>query len=769
MLQEVFIRILNMSLTGAVVIAAVLLLRMVLRRAPKSISYGLWAVVLFRLLCPVSFSLPVSLLGMINAPAAQQGTVQYIPEEFSAGPETEVLLQVPGAGDETFFPEDENRTASAQGGPEPARSQTESTQNREGAIGTSLRKLPGAAGILWCTGCLAMLLYGGISLAVFIRGLRGAYEMEEQETAAEQGLLRWGKWPVPRIYCKEKLPTSFVLGVFRPRIYLPEGMKQEELRFVLLHEQIHILRGDHMIRMISYLALCIHWFNPLVWVAFFLSGRDMEMSCDEAVIRRLGSGIKKEYSASLLKLATGKPIFSGAPLAFGEGDTGSRIRNVLKYKKPGAMLAGIAVIVGILAAVFLAANPGEEETTDPGERGDMPVTAQQGMPEADGQGEMLQQGTGSEEETVETVTAGQDGLPQEAAAAEAEEAGGLPAEESTQPDGQKEGSGNGRLQAYDLRALYPSYDTETPERQREILQSLDRGEALTLERLRELLEEPEPLLEYYAGYQETSWQDAQDNGITSREAGMNCWIRDPETGADLRLDIRFAEDNSINSIDLERRNDSLAAWLYDRNTFYYGYSSNRFEQMDALNKTGELFQWIESYGFPPDIYIYIRPDQFWTDPAAEWKGMTYKWWDEENEWEAGSSEWGPREWRVPAAIMQVPAEDFLIFTDGVLSEVQLNYNHAERAMEWEPVEYCEEQAMICMFNVDQYTLLEEEEAAEAGNPIPEEYLTADIWYVCIGREDSPWCYLISMNKRYFSQEDAVVFAQSIRFRESAWQ
>ena len=233
MLQEAFIRILNMSLTGTVVIAAVLLLRLVLRRAPKSISYGLWAVVLFRLLCPVSFSLPVSLLGMVNAPAAQQGTVQYIPEEFSVGPETEVLLPVPGT--ETFFPEDENWTASAQNGPEPARSQTKSTQNREGAIGTSLRKLPGAAGILWCTGCLAMLLYGGISLAVFIRGLRGAYEMEEQETAAGQGLLRWGKWPVPWIYYKEKLPTSFVLGVFRPRIYLPEGMnlpeemKQEEL------------------------------------------------------------------------------------------------------------------------------------------------------------------------------------------------------------------------------------------------------------------------------------------------------------------------------------------------------------------------------------------------------------------------------------------------------------------------------------------------------------------------------------------------------------
>ncbi len=305
----------------------------------------------------------------------------------------------------------------------------------------------------------------------------------------------------------------------------------------------------------------------------------------------------------------------------------------------------------------------------------------------------------------------------------------------------------------------------------EILQSLDRGEVLTLERLRELLEEPEPLLELYAGYQETSWQEAYDNGSTSSEAGMNCRIRDPKTGADFLLRIRFAEDNSISKIDLERCNDYLAVWLYDRH-FYSGYSSNKFEQMDAINVTGELFQWIEKYGFPPDIYLYIRPDQFRTDLGADlegWSGMTYRWPEEENEWANGSSDWGYPEWRAPACIMRMPTEDRLTFTDGILSEVRLLYNHAEPVMEWEPMEYCEEQAMLCMFNVDQYALTEIDEAAQAGNPIPEEYQTADIWYVCIAREDSPWCYVITMNQRHFSKEDAEVFARSMRFREAAWQ
>lgn len=748
MLQECFIRILNMSLTGAAVTLAVLLLRLLLRRAPKSISYCLWAVVLFRLLCPVSFSLPVSLLGTMNAPAAQQGEVQYIPEDFSDDSEQEVLSPVPGAVNEASPEKEENRTASA--------------QNQGETSGTLLQKLAETAGILWCAGVLAMVLYGGISLTVFKRSLKGAYEMEEQETAAEQGLLHWGKVPVSRIYCKEKLPTSFVLGVIRPRIYLPEGMTQEERRYVLLHEQIHIRRGDHIIRMVSYLALCIHWFNPLVWAAFFLSGRDMEMSCDEAVLRRLGSDVKKEYSASLLTLATGKRIFCGAPLAFGEGDTGSRIRNVLKYKKPGAILVGAAAAVGILAAVFLLANPGAEEGSDPsgqemrgtGETAEDQMLSGQETSGADEQEETPgQQDTGGEEETTGTA-----------------EADGQHMQDSDSADGQGDDSAAAQP-VYDLRELYPSYDTETPQRQLEILQSLDRGEVLTLERLRELLEEPEPLLEFYAGYQETSWQEAYDDGRISSDAGMNCRIRDPKTGADFLLRIRFAEDNSISCIDLERCNDYLAAWLYDRH-FYSGYSSNKFEQMDAINETGELFQWIEKYGFPPDIYIDIRPDQFRTDLGADpegWSGMTYRWLEEQSEWATGSCEWGPQEWRAPASIMRMPTEDRLTFTDGVLSEVQLIYNHAERVMEWEPMEYCEEQAMISMFNVDQYTLTEIDEAAQAGNPIPEEYQTADIWYVCIAREDSPWCYVITMNQRYFSEEDAVEFARSICFREAAWQ
>lgn len=742
MMQEYFIRILNMSLTGAAVIAAVLLLRLLLCRAPKSISYCLWAVVLFRLLCPVSFSLPVSLLGTVNAPAALQGTVQYISEDLTAGLEPEILQPVPETGNEAFFRDEENRTASAQ-------NQAAFVRNQSGAAGSSLRNLTEAAGILWCTGVLAMLLYGGISLILFKRSLKGAYEVKVREAAAEPGLLRWGKWPVPQIYCKEKLPTSFVLGVFRPRIYLPEGMTQGERRYVLLHEQIHIRRGDHIIRMVSYLALCIHWFNPLVWAAFFFSGRDMEMSCDEAVIRRLGSNVKKEYSASLLKLATGKNIFCGAPLAFGEGDTGSRIRNVLKYKKPGAILVGAAAAVGLLAAVFLLANPRAEEGADPDgqEMWSTGETTEGRMPSgpySDGQEEIRAEATPEPEETDEPYTQNPD-----------------PAE------GQEENAGE-HPSAYDLRVLYPSYDTETPQRQREILQSMNRGEALTAEWLKELLEEPEQSLALYAGYQDASWEEWPE----SERAYLNYQFSDPETGIDFKLRISYRlENNYIERIDLERRNDYLGATYWDLTP----------EAVDALSEgTGELFLWIRTYGFPDGklpmrdyephrIYVSMKPYQFRTDLGhGSWKGMTYKWRFDESEYTYGSSQWGPPEWRNTACLMQVPS-DCLVFEDGVLKEADLGYDHAERMTEWMTVEWCEEQAILCRMKVEQYTESEIEEAAEAGNPIPEEYQTANLWYVCIGREDAPWSYVFVMHERYCALEEAVVFAESLRFREAAWE
>ncbi|MCI8416479.1 MAG: hypothetical protein HFI33_03055 [Lachnospiraceae bacterium] len=322
MMEQLLILLLNMSLTASYMILAVLVLRLLLRRAPRIFSYGLWAVVLFRLLCPVSFSAPVSFLGMLKAPVGVQGQIEYIPENIGYMGQPAVELPIPAM--------------------EEAINQSLPAATPMSSI-NPMQVYLFIGGWIWLVGAGAMALYGLGSLLLLKRRLRGALEESRG------------------IYRTDMTTTPFVLGLFRYGIYLPRDMEEERLPYVLLHERTHIRRGDPMIRIAAYLALCLHWFNPLVWVAFFVSGRDMEMSCDEAVIRKMGNSVKKEYSQSLLAMAVGRSRVRGIPLAFGEGDTGSRIRHVLSYRRPGVAILGLAALGCGIAAVLLLANPGKKQ------------------------------------------------------------------------------------------------------------------------------------------------------------------------------------------------------------------------------------------------------------------------------------------------------------------------------------------------------------------------------------------------------------------------
>ena len=161
-------------------------------------------------------------------------------------------------------------------------------------------------GMIWLAGTVGMLSYAGIS------ALRLRKKLAVSVPAGRN------------IRLSDDIPSPFVWGILFPKIYLPSGfssdMSDGELQYILLHEQCHIRRVDHLTRLLAYIALSIHWFNPLVWLAFVLSGRDMEMSCDEAVVGKLGEGIRADYSASLLRMSAHRR-FCGGPLAFGEGDT----------------------------------------------------------------------------------------------------------------------------------------------------------------------------------------------------------------------------------------------------------------------------------------------------------------------------------------------------------------------------------------------------------------------------------------------------------------
>lgn len=312
MLDTVFLKVLNMSYTASYVILAVLLVRLLLKKAPKSFSYALWSVVLFRLVCPWSFESAFSLLSIGGRTTEQ---FQPFPEQFVTLGTIRGHVETNGSG---MIPSPVS--------PSPKEPLFENIFT-----------------LIWLIGIAALMIYSVVMLLKLKKQLKGAVHDTEN------------------IYLSANLVTPFVMGVIRPKIYLSLSLSETEKRYILLHEQTHIRRFDHLIRLVGFLVLCVHWFNPLVWVAFFLSGRDMEMSCDETVIKKLGSDVKKEYSSSLLSLATGRRIIGGTPLAFGEGDTKSRIKNVLNYKKPPFWIAvGAIVLCGVLIAGFVA-NPRSKE------------------------------------------------------------------------------------------------------------------------------------------------------------------------------------------------------------------------------------------------------------------------------------------------------------------------------------------------------------------------------------------------------------------------
>ncbi|MBD5098241.1 MAG: hypothetical protein HDT35_01605 [Clostridiales bacterium] len=321
-METLFLKVLSMSATAAAVILVVLLARLLLRRAPKVFSYVLWAVVLFRLLCPVSFESAFSVLPTVQSqPTADGQRVAHVYTGIAVvnNPVNDYLSGHPYPAD--FLD-----------GPAPGADTSEEFATMDWTT---------VAAVAWLAGAAALLGYSLISLLILRRRLVGSVPLE-----GERG-----------VRLADHIPSAFVLGLFRPRIYLPSDLPEGERDYILLHERTHIRRCDHLSRALAWLALAIHWFNPLAWLAFHLAGKDMEMSCDEAVLRKMGRDVRADYSTSLLRLSTGKRLPAG-PLAFGDGDPTSRIKNVLSYKKPALWVIVIALIGVLCAGGALATDRG---------------------------------------------------------------------------------------------------------------------------------------------------------------------------------------------------------------------------------------------------------------------------------------------------------------------------------------------------------------------------------------------------------------------------
>lgn len=314
LLQNLFKQVLDLSITASYVAIAVMIARIFLRKSPKIFSFILWGVVLFRLVSPISFISEFSIFNLFNR---GPGDFQNI---SSVDAVTEVLEVI-------SVPMNFN-------------SKNSISEVTMAVVDLSLlENIFNISTIIWIIGIQVLLVIGIVSYIKLLAKIKIATLIENN------------------IYESDRIDTAFVCGFIRPKIYIPTSLNKKERQYIIEHEKIHIKRFDYITKLISYLLLTIHWFNPIMWVSFILMSKDMEMSCDEKVMKKLGDNIKVDYSNSLLSLATDKKVSFLPPIAFGENSTKSRIKNVLNYKKPKfwAIVLVFTLVAGM--SIFLISNP----------------------------------------------------------------------------------------------------------------------------------------------------------------------------------------------------------------------------------------------------------------------------------------------------------------------------------------------------------------------------------------------------------------------------
>ena len=318
-MDAVFLKILNMSLTASWIVLAVLLLRLLLKRAPKWLSCLLWGVVGLRLIFPFSIE---SLFSLI--PSAEP-----LPSDLP-------MTQTP-AIDSGFEVIDQvvNPIISESFAPTPEVS------------ANPLQIVLTVAGIVWLCGIVCMIAYGVVSYVRLRLRVRASIKNSDN------------------VYFCDDIDSPFILGVVRPRIYLPSGMTDEQMGYVIGHEQAHLRRLDHIWKPLGFALLCLHWFNPLLWVAYILLCRDIESACDEKVIRDMDDESKKGYSETLVACSVHRRAVMACPLAFGEVGVKERIKLVLNYKKPAFWIILVAVVALVVTGVCFLTDPPSKEPQEP--------------------------------------------------------------------------------------------------------------------------------------------------------------------------------------------------------------------------------------------------------------------------------------------------------------------------------------------------------------------------------------------------------------------
>ena len=332
----IFLKLLNISFSASLLIAACILIRYAFKSMPKYMRCILWVLVLVRLVCPIRLESSFSLLPQKDAISFADN------DEADIKADNDLKSYVMTKDDSVSDGKIRTLILANTNGEEGVSAANVQTKEVGSAVGTeSDSKIKKAdilmlLSVIWIIGIFVSLAYGLAAYLRLIRCVDDAVRLKEN------------------IYQSDRVATPFVLGIFRTRIYIPYNLSAREMYFVLSHERAHISRKDHMLKPAAYLISCIYWFNPLIWISYMLLCRDIELACDEKAIRRIGYNNKKEYSQSILDLSVPRKYISACPVAFGETGVKERVKSVLNMKK-GTKIAAIisAVLIVIVGVGFL--------------------------------------------------------------------------------------------------------------------------------------------------------------------------------------------------------------------------------------------------------------------------------------------------------------------------------------------------------------------------------------------------------------------------------
>lgn len=326
MLKNIFVYLLHNSIAVCVVILTVFAVRLFLRRAPKKYSYILWAIVGIYLLCPIRLSSPISIYSLINNVSdtfLEHHSLPLNAKNFADKNKT--------YNEKNQKTKDSNKSKFDNVSSTNKNQKTKQNQNNTaGTENISQSLTVTTTAYIWLCGCIVLLV-------------RNLFLIWRTKQTVLMAIRR-----KDNIYESECISTPFVLGIVRPKIYIPFNLSEQEREYILKHEQYHIRRKDQIIKICAYILCVIYWFQPLIWFAYFVMIRDMEMSCDEYVLKNSKSDIRAAYSTSLLKLATKTGDFNAGLPAFGESDIRKRVKNIMKFnakKKWVSVVAAIAVVI----------------------------------------------------------------------------------------------------------------------------------------------------------------------------------------------------------------------------------------------------------------------------------------------------------------------------------------------------------------------------------------------------------------------------------------